>query len=394
MKDETTQYILPLHPSSFILHPSKGGVMRAVVATESAGLGTQLRQIALGSGVECSAADCVSFAGLPNRLRQAQPDVVLIVLDPVQHALAAIKEAAAKTAAPVLAVGPIYDTNQILQAIHYGALLHLDLTRFREDFVVALEKMHQAGKVVHPQGTLLSVIAAAPGAGVTTVAASLAFALVEQHPKRVVLAELGAGVPELALNLDLKPRHSVSDLALHWDRMDPAMLRHSLIAHATGLNILAYKPETLQSVSLEAPAMRQLVLLLRAMFAYAVLDLGHASDPGRLAALTLSEKVVIVLRLDVPSLRLTRQFVRQLTEQGVPRDRMRLLANRHGQRQQISRKKAEEVIGVSIPEWIPDDPATLNQALNHGLPLLTTARRAPITVSFDNLATKLNGKVH
>jgi pilus assembly protein CpaE len=108
----------------------------------------------------------------------------------------------------------------------------------------------------------------------------------------------------------------------------------------------------------------------------------------------MSENVVVVLRLDVPSLRLTRQFVRRLTEQGVVRDKMRLVANRHGQRQQISRKKAEEVIGVAIPEWVPDDPATLNQALNHGLPLLSTARRAAITVSFDTLATKLNGKVH
>ncbi len=319
---------------------------------------------------------------------------MLVVLDPVPSGLATIKQTATKTTAPVLAVGPAYDPNQILQAIHNGALMHLDITRFRDDFIAALEKMHQSGKVMHPQGSLMSVVAAAPGAGVTTVAASLGFALNEQHPKHVLLAELGTGVPELALNLDLKPRHSVADLALHWDRMDPAMLRHSLVVHATGLNILAYKPETLHSVALEPPAMRQVLLLMRAMFAYAVLDLGHSSDPGRLTAMTMSEKVVIVLRLDVPSLRLTRQFVRQLTEQGVPRDKMRLVANRHGQRQQISRKKAEEVIGVAIPEWVPDDPATLNQALNHGLPLLTTSRRAPITVSFDTLATNLNGKVH
>jgi pilus assembly protein CpaE len=123
-----------------------------------------------------------------------------------------------------------------------------------------------------------------------------------------------------------------------------------------------------------------------------VLDLGQSGDPGLLTALTLSDKVVVVLRLDVPSLRLTRQFVRQLSEQGVSRERMRLLANRHGQRQQITRKKAEEVLGVAIPEWVPDDPATLNHALNHGLPLLSTARGAEITQSFANLAMNLNGK--
>src|SRR5436305_263564 len=96
---------------------------------------------------------------------------------------------------------------------------------------------------------------------------------------------------------------------------------------------------------------------------------------------------------DVRWMRRTSQYERQLTEQGVARDKMRLLANRHGQRQQISRKKAEEVIGLAIPEWVPDDPATLNLALNHGLPLLSTARGAEITRSFDTLATNLNGKV-
>ena len=368
--------------------------MRVVVATEIAGLGTQLRQVALSSGIECGAADCVNFAALPGRLSQAHADFALIVLDPLPSALTVIKQTAAKATIPVLAVGPSHDANQILRAIHNGALLYLDIAHFRDDFILALEKMHQTGKIAHPQGTLLAVVAAAPGAGVTTVSASLAFALNEQHPKRVLLAELGPGVPELALNLDLKPRHSVGDLALHWDRMDPAMLRHTLVPHPTGLNIVAYKAETLHAATLDTPAMRQLLLLMRAMFAYSVLDLGHSSDPGRLTALTMSDNVVIVLRLDVPSLRLTRQFVRQLTEQGVARDKMRLVANRHGQRSQISRKKAEEVIGFAIPEWVPDDPATLNQALNHGLPLLSTARRAPITVSFDTLATSLNGKVH
>jgi hypothetical protein len=210
----------------------------------------------LSSGIDCGASDCVTFAALPQRLKQANADLVLVVLDPVPSGLATIKQTATKTTAPVLAVGPAYDPNQILQAIHNGALMHLDIARFRDDFLVALEKMHQTGKVSHHQGSLMSVVAAAPGAGVTTVAASLAFALNEQHPQRVLLAELGAGVPELALNLDLKPRHSVADLTLEWDRMDPTMLRHALVTHPTGLNILAYKPETLQTVSLDTPAMR------------------------------------------------------------------------------------------------------------------------------------------
>jgi len=366
--------------------------MRAVVATETAALGTQLRQVALGSGLECGAADCVSLANLSTRLALPNADLILVVVEPAGLGLTAIENAASRTRSPILAVGPAFDPRLVSQALQRGAKAYLDLSRIREDLGKTLAKLHEAGSVVHPLGKTLAVVGASPGAGVTTVAASLAFALAEQHPNRVVLAELGPGVPELALSLDLKPRHSVSDLALHWDRMDPSMVRQSMVQHAAGLGILAHKPETLQAHVLERPAMYQTVVLLRAMFAYSVLDLGHSLDGSRLEAMNLADVLVVVLRLDVPALRLARQFIRQLMEQGVPREKLRLLANRHGQKQQIQRKTAEDVLGLPISDWIPDDPATLNQALNHGTPLLTTARRAAITRSFDVLAAQLNGE--
>jgi pilus assembly protein CpaE len=327
--------------------------MRAVVATEITALGTQLRQVLLGSGLECGAA--------------------------------------ARIRAPILAVGAGLDAHQVAQVLDSGAKACLELSRVREELITTLTTMHQAGAVVRPLGKALAVVGASPGTGVTTVAASLAFALAEHHPNRVALAELGPGVPELALNLDLKPRHSVTDLAIHWERMDPSMVRQSMVAHPAGLLILAHKPETLQAHVLERPAMQQTVNLLRAMFGYTVLDLGHSLDGSRLEAMGQAERVVVVLRLDVPGLRLARQFIRHLSDQEVPRTKLRLVANRHGQKQQIQRKQAEEVLGLSIHDLIPDDPGTVNRSLNHGTPLVRVARRAAITRSFDVLAVQLNG---
>jgi pilus assembly protein CpaE len=366
--------------------------MRAVVATEIAALGPQLRLALLGIGLDCGAADCVSFATLPDRLAQPNADVILVVVEPIATALRAIQGVATRSRCPVLAVGAALDSQHVALAMQNGAKAYLDLSRIREELVQTLATMYQNGSVIHPRGKTLAVIGASPGAGVTTVAASLAFAMAEHHPNKVALAELGPGVPELALNLDLKPRHSVSDLTVHWDRMDPTMVRQTMVPHAAGLMILAHKPETLQAHLLERPAMHQTVSLLRTMFGYTVLDLGHSLDASRLAAIRLSDCLVVVLRLDVPGLRLARQFIRQLAENDVPHDKLRLVANRHGQKQQIARKQAEEVLGLPIPDLIPDDPATVNQSLNHGTPLVKLARRAAITRSFDVLAVQLNGK--
>jgi pilus assembly protein CpaE len=127
------------------------------------------------------------------------------------------------------------------------------------------------------------------------------------------------------------------------------------------------------------------------MFAFTVVDLGHEVS-GVQEAAGIADAVVVVVGLDVPAIRLTRQFLRELSEHGVPSDKIRLVANRHGQRKQVDWKKAQETLELPIVGWIPDDSATVNQALNEGQPLVRTARRAAITRSLDELAALLDGQ--
>jgi Flp pilus assembly CpaE family ATPase len=128
------------------------------------------------------------------------------------------------------------------------------------------------------------------------------------------------------------------------------------------------------------------------MYEYVVLDLGNLTDGSVLEAMGLSEHVLLVARLDVPALRLTRRLMHDLMERGIAKDRIHVVANRYGQRKQIGWKDAEKTLSVPILEYIPDDPTTLNAALNHGAPLIRTSRRAGITRSFDKLAARVNGK--
>jgi pilus assembly protein CpaE len=368
-----------------------GDFMRAVIANEVPGTADRLRQVVLAVGLECAADDCVAFADLPVRLARTPADLVLVAIGPNPAAALPVIQDAARTPTPVLAVGPSSDSQQILQAIRSGAREYLDEAHLRDELLSGLEKLRRTGTMLYRRGRTFAVLAATPGSGVTTVATSLAFALAEKNSGRVALAEVGDGVPSLALNLNLEPRHSVADIALHWDRLDATMLRQTLVEHPDGVSVLAYKPETLRVEPLQPAAMRQTLVLLGALFDFAVLDLGHAADANSLEALRLANSVVLVVRLDVPSLRLSRQLIRQLLDQSLTPDKLRVVVNRFGQREQVPWKKASEVLGLPIIEWIPDDPATVNHANNHGLPLVSAARRAAITRAFGNLATSLNG---
>ena len=367
--------------------------MRVVVAQEQPGPNETIRQTVLGLGLNCGLGDVVSHSDLPVRLSQGPVELLLVQVGSTADAtLSVIHQAQTLTRAPLMIVGGpanAEDTGQYLQA---GALEFLDESQLRSGLEGVLEKLRLSGDKKFGQGTVIGVLSATPGSGVTTVATNLAFALAEKHPNRVALMELGRGVPDLALSLDLNPRHTITDVHQNWQRLDATLLRQSMLAHPAGVQILAHKPETLTVEPLVAQGVRKSVILLRTTFEVSVLDLGHVLGEEQVEALRVCEYVVVVVRLDVPAIRQARRFLRLLGERGVPHDRLRLVANRYGQSGQIAWKKAEEALGEKFAQWITDDSGKLNSALNQGLPLVKVSRYAGITRRFSKLAELLNGK--
>ena len=367
--------------------------MRVILASENATPREQLRAQLLGAGLECEAADCVPFAGLDARFAQTGADLVAVhVGADAVPALALIQKAMTRVSVPVLAIGHSGDPKLVIQALRGGAREYLDENNLREEMPAALEKLRQAGVIRFKVGRTIAVTACCPGSGVTTVASNLAFALAQKFPKQVVLTELATDVPALALALDLQPRHTVSELIRDWDRADPVMLRQGLAEHAGGVQVLAHAPETLTADPVEPPAMRHLGLLLRTLYDWTVLDLGHSAHAAGVEAMQLAEAVVVVTRLDVPALRLTRRYLQALEDRGIATERIRPVANFYGQSKQLAWKDAQDALGMPLVVWLPDDPASANQALNQGQPIVQLARRAKISKRILELAQLLNGQ--
>ncbi len=367
--------------------------MRVVIARQAGVLRDRLRETVLGLGLECAAADCVSHEELPGRLSQAPADLVLVGLGAdLADSLQAVARTYELTSAPVFAVGLSSNSADILQALRSGAREHLHESDVREELLVALNKLKQAGNVAPRWGKVVAVTGAQPGLGVTTITGNLGFALARYYPAKVVVAEMAASVPALALNLNITPTHDMEALVAAWDRLDSTLLRRALVNHPRHLSVLAQPPDQLQPVAMPPAAARNLTILLRSMFDFTIVDLGHHLDETRASVLALADKVIVVLRLDVPAVRLSQQFLRQLTDQGVATESVVLIVNRYGQRRQFSWKKAQQALGLSVAEWIPDDPARLNQAVNFGQPLVQFARSAAITRRFARLARQLNGQ--
>lgn len=366
--------------------------MRVLVAGDRPPDRDQARRAALRLGLECAAGDCVPLADLRLRLaREPAVHLVVVCVDPdPQTAVRAIKSAAGQTRQPIFAVttnGEASVRETIEQA---GAAAVWPLDRLREGLLNSAEELRRDGLSGERRGRLIAVTAALPGTGVTTVATGLAFALAGKNP--VVLAEFGQSIPDLGLNLELNARHHLGDLILASDRLDASMIREGAAQHPAGVHVLAYAPETLAPEPLTPTVLRDFQILLRSMYDWVVVDAGHMTVTGDDELLRHADAVLVVARLDPPSLRLTRRYLQSLHTRGILLENLMVIANRYGQPGQVAWRRAEEVVQSPVRAWLPDDPRAVNRCLVNGQPLVHSARGSRLQREFSRLAAELQAR--
>lgn len=367
--------------------------MRVVIAHGDGVNALEVRQVAHGAGLECSAENCTDFNGFEEQLAQSGVDLVLVVFgDRADVALQAISRAAAITNAPLLAVGPTHDSSLVLRALRAGARQYLDSTDLRDDLDLALDKLAAVGADPRQRGLVISIFAPTPGSGGSTVAANLAGALVRTHPDEVVLVELTREDGDQALLLDLTPRFGVADVCARSQSLDTVGLRHSLEHHRSGLHVLTQGSHQGVSPVVSSESLRRLIVLLRSMFRGTVLELDRVTTDEQWTAMAMSDIVCLVVRPDVPAVRRAQRAVQEANKHGIPRERIRLIVNRWDQSGQLPLKSIQEILGFGEPLLIPDDPDKVNKATNRGLLLTELAARATITRRFGQLAKSLNGR--
>jgi pilus assembly protein CpaE len=264
------------------------------------------------------------------------------------------------------------------------------MNQLKDGLLRSHENLHREGSTPNRRGRIIAVTGSLPGSGVTTVATGLAFGFAGKT--QVVLAELGVSVPELALDLDLKPRHSLAELIDVSQRMDASMIRDSVVQHSSGVDVLAYLPDTPTALKLNPSSSRDFQILLRNLYDWVVLDTGHPHGETADDLVRSADEIVIVARLDPPSLRLTRKYIGSLVTQGVPAERISVVANRYGQPGLVPWRKAQEALKTSIRAWFPDDPRSVNRSLVEGQPLVSVARRSSLAKEFSKFASELRTK--
>ncbi|MGA2696227.1 MAG: AAA family ATPase [Terriglobales bacterium] len=287
----------------------------------------------------------------------------------------------------VFACGEMTDSASIVAVMRAGAGEYLERNASVEVMLEALSRFASSRTKMRStsgRARVFSVINAKGGAGATTAAVNIAVALQESQGG-VLLVDF-ACLGHAALHLNARPTFGLPDALQNLHRLDTSLLNGLLTECKGGLQLLA-GPQQPSLLTPTAPELARLFDLLVASFRYVVVDASNRLDEtGRLLC-QLSNAMLIVAEADVVSL-WSASRMRTFMEEGMGRDRVRLVLNRYKKIPGFSDADVEEATHSKLLWKLPNNHQAIAPSIDKGAPV-AFQDGYDISRSYHSLATAL-----
>jgi pilus assembly protein CpaE len=330
-------------------------------------------------------------------IRKHLPEMVIVGLGPTpEPAIESISTMAKDFPFLYLvALSDRTDSDLILRTIRAGAHDYLCKPVKEIDLRAAAEKASKLKATrkesVGRGGKILSVFSNKGGNGTTTIAANLADALVRLTGKKVAVVDLVLSHGDVTMFFNVNSSYSILDLAKNAEKADYDFLHTLLVRHASGVYVLADPPTIEDGEQISAAQVRDVLSTLRSMFDYIVIDTPHQFDERTLTALEMSDIVLLVTLLNLPSLKNTQKCLELFGRIGLRDERVRLLLSRYLPNDEIPKESIEGIMNTPVFFSVPNDYPTVISSINRGKLLSEIAPDKEVTKSFDRMAELLEG---
>lgn len=262
------------------------------------------------------------------------------------------------------------------------------------DLSIAIEKARKAWVRKDPaerRGKIVTVFSNKGGNGTTTIAANLSEALVTDHGKRVVVVDLVMAHGDVTMFFNVTPTYTLLDLARNSGKADPEYIDSLIVRHSSGVCILADPPRIEDAEQISADQVRDMLSTLRSTFDVVVVDAPHQFDEKTLAALEMSDTVLLVTLLNLPALKNTQRSIELFARLGIFDGRVQLVLSRYLPNDEIPKESIEGILNCPVFYAVPNDYPTVLSSINRGKLLSEVAPEKEVTAAFRRMAELLAG---
>jgi pilus assembly protein CpaE len=287
---------------------------------------------------------------------------------------------ASVSTAPVLALVPEEATRQAAQAVLAGARGFTTKPLIADDLVATLRQILLPGRDLpredragqRADGRIIAFCAPKGGTGRTTLAINVATSLRQLTEEPVALVDADYAAPALDVILNLDSGRDISELLPKITQLDERLVSSVLREHALGIHVLLAPPPANHSSRISLPKVQQILMVLKRMFPWVIVDTGLPLNETAFAFLDSADRILVTALPEMVGLRNTRLLLDQLRDHGYSDRKIWLILNRADMTGGVSRDDIQERLKVSFEHTVPNDQPLVTHSINRGIPLVTS----------------------
>jgi pilus assembly protein CpaE len=227
------------------------------------------------------------------------------------------------------------------------------------------------------------------GTGRTTLAINTSIGIQQVTRQSAVLVDADYSAPAIDVALNLRGERDISELRPKMSRLDGDLVASVLAKHESGLSVLLAPPPDDLTTPFSLPQVQQVLVWLKRMFPWVVVDLGLPLDETAFAFLDSADLICMSVLPEMIGLRNTRLMFDQLLARGYPEDKIWLVLNRLGLPGGFSQPVLEEWLGRKLRYTIPNDQELATDTINRGVPFVRSHQRSSVAKASVGLAREL-----
>jgi len=338
--------------------------------------------------------EVVELTGDNGDARKRPPEIVIVTLGDDEETWALQIQEIRQGAPRGAVLGAISGRSggKVRQALRAGAddvfFLPVEPNDLSRCLVRVCETLH--GGRAH-RATICSIASVAGGVGVSSLALALGFALTRQNAERLALIDLGLQCGTLAAMLDLTPQFTISELVDPTSTIDSLRLESSLVAHKSGLYLLAAPKRIEESEMVSVSTVAAVLEVMRELFDFILIDCGHHLNEALIAAWEQSTQLLYVVEQSVSSVRPAQRFLEMFERLQLTELDLQFVLNRYDPASPFAEEKIATALRRPIAARVPRDDAAFLQFQLECADLARLAPKSPCRLAIDELAAYLSG---
>jgi pilus assembly protein CpaE len=253
----------------------------------------------------------------------------------------------------------------------------LDQLARREDSIV--QRKNKIGKVV-------TIMSPKGGAGKTMTTVNVALSLAQWgDPSRVTIIDADLQFGDVCISLQVDPKHTIVDAARDIDKLDEPLLESLLARHTSGMRVLSAPLEPSLADEVSTQVVVKTIGMLKRMFDYIVIDTAPFLDEPVLSILERSDVVLLVVDMDLPSVKNAKLALDTLRLIKFPFEKIKLVLNRVNSKARLDIDELERSLGLDVQAAISSDKL-VPRAVNEGDPVVSLYPRSRVARDLRSVA--------